>query len=172
MDVLLDFPRDVLESTTLSLPAFCLPITSMVQLTGEVVWTSHRWGLGMPRHRKTRLLHWPAYRLLFLIQVLDWRIVVSLSNTEQGGDIFYSPHRCSCPDVLSLGTENIYIWLNTLQVQTWTWLALSVSWRKTGHPSQIIIPGFSSVKLSSAVSPFPASLFLAVAFVASSMSIS
>lgn len=33
MDVLLDFPPDVLESTTPSLPTF----TSLVQLAGEVV---------------------------------------------------------------------------------------------------------------------------------------
>lgn len=37
MDVLLDIPSDVLERTTPSLPAFCLPITSLVQLAGEVV---------------------------------------------------------------------------------------------------------------------------------------
>lgn len=82
MDVLLDFPPDVLERTTPSLPAFCLPITSLVQLAGEVVWISHRRGLGMPRHRKTRLLHWPAYRLLFLIRVLDWKQIVS--HRERG----------------------------------------------------------------------------------------
>lgn len=37
MDVLLDFHPDVLESTTPLLPAFCLPITPLVQLAGEVV---------------------------------------------------------------------------------------------------------------------------------------
>lgn len=82
MDVLLDLPPDVLERTTPTPTAFCLPITPLVQLAGEVVWISHRRGLGMPRHRKTRLLHWPAYRLLFLIRVLDWKRIVS--NREQG----------------------------------------------------------------------------------------
>lgn len=89
MDVLLDIPFDILERTTPSLPAFGLPIPSVVQLAGEVVWISHRWGLGMPRHRKTRLLHWPAYRLLFLIRILDWKQIVSFSNREQGVVIFF-----------------------------------------------------------------------------------
>lgn len=37
MDVLLDIPFDILERTTPSLPAFGLPIPSVVQLAGEVV---------------------------------------------------------------------------------------------------------------------------------------
>lgn len=37
MDGLLDFPLIILESATNSLPAFCLPVTSTVQLAGEVV---------------------------------------------------------------------------------------------------------------------------------------
>lgn len=42
----------------------------------------------MPRHRKTRLLHWPAYRLLFLIRVLDWKQVILFSNREQSCHFF------------------------------------------------------------------------------------
>lgn len=72
MDVLLGFPSHVLERTPLSVLTFCQPITSQKLQAGELVWLSHPRGLGMPRHRKTRLLHWPAYRLLFLIRVLDW----------------------------------------------------------------------------------------------------
>ncbi len=111
MDVLLDVPSDVLERTAPSLTAFCLPITSLVQLAGEVVWISHRRGLGMPRHRKTRLLHWPAYRLLFLIRILDWNQIVSFSNREQGVVIFllqdFLSHCYSCPDCWSPGATDL-----------------------------------------------------------------
>lgn len=74
MDVPLDFPLYVLEST--SLPLSRLPVSSMVPLAREVVWIGHWRGSGMPRHRKTRLLNWPAYILFFLIQVSDWKQVV------------------------------------------------------------------------------------------------
>lgn len=37
MDVLLDFPSDILGRAAPSLCAFCLPIISLVQLAGEVV---------------------------------------------------------------------------------------------------------------------------------------
>lgn len=52
--------------------------------TRQVSWfkSATRGVLGMPRHRKTRLLHWPAYRLLFHIRVLDWRLIVSFPNRE------------------------------------------------------------------------------------------
>lgn len=96
MDGLLDFPPVVLESVTHSQTASCLAITSTVQLAGVVVWISHQRGLGMPRHKKTRLLHWPAYRLLFLIQVLDWRPV--------GVDAFFKFK--ACPRIVPLTWEH------------------------------------------------------------------
>lgn len=96
MDGLLDFPPVFLESVTHSQTASCLAITSTVQLAGVVVWIGHQRGLGMPRHKKTRLLHWPAYRLLFLIQVLDWRPV--------GVDAFFKFK--ACPRIVPLTWEH------------------------------------------------------------------
>lgn len=116
MDVLLGFPSDTLERNTPSLPAFCLPIISLMQLASEVVWIDRLRGLGMPQHRKTRLLHWPAYRLLFLIRVLNWKQILCLSNRIQGVVIFFYfqtfSHHYSCPDCWCPGAEHIGISIN------------------------------------------------------------
>lgn len=148
MDVLLDFPSDILEGTTPSLPAFCLPIISLVQSAGEVVWISHRRGLGMPRHRKTRLLHWPAYRLLFLIRVLDWKQIFSGSNREQGVVIFFI---CKTFSHIAPASQTAWCWKPhnwsekespyLLLAQTWVQTSPFFSQRKDNRkPSQIIIP--------------------------------
>lgn len=132
MDVLLDFHPDVLESTTPLLPAFCLPITPLVQLAGEVVWISHRQGLGMPRHRKTRLLHWPAYRLLFLIRVLDWKQIVSFSDREQGVVVFFLfiSLFLTLPRLLICGCWKLQIELritNCKNIHTFTYIDLATN---------------------------------------------
>lgn len=133
----------VLERTTPPLPAFCLPITSLVQLAGEVVWISHRRGLGMPRHRKTRLLHWPVNRLLFLIRVLGWKQIVSFSNREQGVFTFYSMTfsqtltATQTADIWVLKTlnwrerESPYILLAHTSPFSRSWPALFLSWGKS-----------------------------------------
>lgn len=182
MDVLLDFPPDVLERTTPTLTAFCLPITPLVQLAGEVVWISHRRGLGMPRHRKTRLLHWPAYRLLFLIRVLDWKRIVS--NREQGVVPFhlqdFFSHVATAAQTADLWVLKVWIEVNG---KPHTFFYHRPSYNQTLFPFEVltctfstqrkvIIPDFFFLSGFSFFLSLSLTSFLAVAFVPCCKSIS